>query len=99
MKKTLLAITLALAMCSCGNSKWEYKTMTIEGYAANDYQRASIENPESQLNKLGEEGWELVSSYTQEETVFPNFGNSEYVTGLRSNTRTSKVVFVLKRKK
>jgi len=28
---------------------------------------------------------------------FPNFGNSEYVTGLRTNTRTVVVNFVFKR--
>ena len=30
-------------------------------------------------------------------TAFPNFGNSEYVTGIRDNTRTAVVNFVFKR--
>ena len=51
----------------------------------------------SMLNKMGKEGWELVSTYTEIGTSFPNFGNSEYVTGLRTNTRTVVVNFVFKR--
>ncbi len=54
-------------------------------------------DPTPQLNKLGEEGWELVSVYTTTETVFPNFGNKEYHTGVKSNTRTQTVNFVFKR--
>jgi hypothetical protein len=46
---------------------------------------------------MGEDGWELVSTYTEIATAFPNFGNSEYVTGIRENVRTSVVNFVFKR--
>ena len=46
---------------------------------------------------MGKEGWELVSTYTETATAFPNFGNSDYVTGIRDNTRTSVVNFVFKR--
>ena len=46
---------------------------------------------------MGKEGWELVSTYTEVATVFPNFGNSEYVTGIRENVRTNVVNFVFKR--
>ena len=49
------------------------------------------------LNKMGKEGWELVSTYTETATAFPNFGNSDYVTGIRDNTRTSVVNFIFKR--
>jgi hypothetical protein len=51
----------------------------------------------SMLNKMGQEGWELVNTYTEIATAFPNFGNSEYVTGLRENVRTSVINFVFKR--
>lgn len=54
-------------------------------------------DPTSQLNKLGEQGWELVNVYTTTETVFPNFGNEDYHTGVKSNTRTQTVNFVFKR--
>jgi len=46
---------------------------------------------------MGEDGWELVNSYTETNTVHPNFGSSEYVTGIRENTRTSVLNFVFKR--
>ena len=52
---------------------------------------------EKTFNELGKEGWELVSTYTETATAFPNFGNSDYVTGIRDNTRTSVVNFVFKR--
>ena len=42
---------------------------------------------------------ELVDVYTIEETVHPNFGNEEYVTGLRENTRTASINYVFKRRK
>lgn len=59
----------------------------------------SFDDPTSELNKLGDEGWELVSTYTTIETKFPNFGNKKYVVGIRDNTRTEKICFVFKRKK
>ena len=40
---------------------------------------------------------ELVQAYTETGTAFPNFGNSDYVTGIRDNTRTAVVNFVFKR--
>ena len=49
------------------------------------------------VNTMAKDGWELVSTYTETTTVFPNFGNSEYVTGIRENVRTSVVNFVFKR--
>lgn len=54
-------------------------------------------DPTLQLNKLGEQGWELVNVYTTTETVFPNFGNEEYHTGVKSNTRTQTINFIFKR--
>lgn len=57
-----------------------------------------FEDPTSELNRLGKEGWELVSTYTTVETKYPNFGNQDYVTGIRENTHTGKINFVLKRR-
>lgn len=45
-------------------------------------------------NSLGDEGWELVDVFEETETVHPNFGNSEYVTGIQPNVRTSEISFV-----
>ena len=44
------------------------------------------------LNLYGKEGWELVSVYTTTETVFPNFGDPSYHTGVKENTRDRKSV-------
>lgn len=55
-------------------------------------------DPTAQLNKAGEEGWELVNVYTTTETVFPNFGNADYHTGIKDNVRTQTVNFVFKRR-
>ena len=85
---------------SCAN-KWEYKTIQINANAsidANaDVEELTFDAPENELNKLGEEGWELAGVYTNTQTVFPNFGDDKYVTGIRTNTRTSVITFVLKR--
>lgn len=51
------------------------------------------------LNLYGKEGWELVSVYTTTETVFPNFGDPSYHTGVKENTRTNTINFVFKRPK
>lgn len=49
------------------------------------------------LNLYGKEGWELVNVYTTIETVFPNFGDKDYHTGIKDNTRTNAINFVFKR--
>lgn len=56
-------------------------------------------DPTAQLNELGKEGWELVGMYTEVKTTYPNFGNEEYHTGIKTNTKTKSVTFVLKRLK
>jgi len=62
-----------------------------------DYGALVYGDQTAMLNKMGKEGWELVSTYTETATAFPNFGNSDYVTGIRDNTRTSVVNFIFKR--
>lgn len=54
---------------------------------------------EQSLNLYGKDGWELVSTYSTIETVFPNFGDKQYHTGVKENTRTNTIYFVFKRKK
>lgn len=104
MKKLFLSIAVtlsALAMTSCQeDAQWEYRVLTVEGEQNynGDFFPMSFTDPSSKLNALGKEGWEVVTSYTEVQTVHPNYGNSEYVTGLQPNTRTSTINFVLKRK-
>lgn len=75
--------------------------------SANDgderFGRWALDNLE--FNKLGQEGWELVSAVTQTETVWPtldvrrNFDGSKFVAEREkiSNTRTSRIIFIFKR--
>ncbi|MDE6083766.1 MAG: DUF4177 domain-containing protein [Muribaculaceae bacterium] len=105
MKKLFLIITIILTVAvlsSCqDNSKWEYKVIEVSGTSGykGNYGGMEFSDPSSELNSLGEKGWEVVSTYTEVNTVHPNFGNEEYVTGLQPNTRTEVVYFVLKRRK
>lgn len=55
-------------------------------------------NFDTMLNSYGKDGWELVNVYTTTETVFPNFGDAEYHTGVKENTRTQTINFVFKRR-
>lgn len=98
MKKVLLLVITALAIAAC-TSKWEYKIVTVENEQASAFKASEIKVSSEDLDLFGEDGWELVDVYTIIETEHPNFGNSEYVTGIRENTRTSSVNYVFKRKK
>jgi hypothetical protein len=103
MKKSLfISCLIAIVMISCGTNEqiWEYKVVKVAGKDAEilaDYGSLVYGDQTIMLNKMGNDGWELVSTYTEVATAFPNFGNSEYVTGIRENVRTSVVNFVFKR--
>jgi len=101
MKKYLLFCCMVALLASCSkNTPWEYKVVKVAGKDAEslaDFGPLVYGDQTAMLNKMGKDGWELVSTYTETATAFPNFGNSEYVTGLRDNTRTSVVNFVFKR--
>ena len=101
----VVALILVFSMLGCefGQTKWEYKTIDFgsEGHdrtGDGSGKFHSINPSEESLNKLGIEGWELVTSYLEMETAWVNFGNNEYVTGLQPNVRPQRVVFVFKRK-
>ena len=102
MKKGILIFCMIATLFSCGskNEQWEYRVVKVAGKNAEmmaDFGSLVFSDQTAMLNKMGKEGWELVSTYTETGTSFPNFGNSEYVTGLRTNTRTVVVNFVFKR--
>ena len=103
MKKALFVFGLiAVLFASCDNNvkSWEYKVVRVAGKDAEvlaDYGPLVFGDQTVMLNKMGTEGWELVDTYTETATAHPNFGNSEYVTGIRENVRTSVVNFVFKR--
>lgn len=103
MKKILFLCCLlagVLVSCSPKEQSWEYKVVKVAGKDAEilaDYGPLVYGDQTPMLNKMGQEGWELIDIYTEVATAFPNFGNSEYVTGIRENVRTSVVNFVFKR--
>ncbi len=99
MKKLFMSLAILLAFSACSvNTNWEYKIVTIDGKSTSDFDSNQFSVSSDDLNLFGAEGWELVDVYTIESTVYPNFGNSEYVTGIRENTRTESVNYVFKRR-
>lgn len=83
---------------------WEYRVEEIlpdETYERSNSTEAfritSISLEENELNDYGKEGWELVACFLETETAWPNFGNDDYVTGIRENTRPQKLVLIFKR--
>jgi hypothetical protein len=83
--------------------KFEYKTVAFAtaspertGTAALEF--ASVTPEQKQLDEIGSGGWEIVASYLEMETAFPNFGDSSYVTGLQPNVRPQRLVLILKRR-
>lgn len=100
MKKIYVFIVLMLLVSACSmNSNWEYKIVSVEAESNDDFDPNTFAVTSEDLNMFGTDGWELVDVYTTIETVHPNFGNSEYVTGIRENIRTESVNYVFKRKK
>ena len=98
----LLCILIVMALWPV---RWEYKVVKISGEAAGGYL-----SEEFRSKKLDEAGlttelnlyydkWELVSAVPEIETDYPTFGNKEYVTGIRTNTRSSSVVLIFRRRK
>lgn len=102
MKKFILGFCLIAMLASCGskNEQWEYKVVKVAGHDAEiaaDFGTLVFANQTAMLNKMGKEGWELVSAYTETGTAFPNFGNSlntsqvsETIQELLSSTSFSK---------
>ena len=105
----LVAAGLAMALAGCGKEKekvpeWEYKVVRVEGVADGKYKAQytefdarTINVDEKALNKLGNDGWELVGTYTEVATTYPNFGKDEYVTGIRTNTHSRAIICIFKR--
>ena len=93
----VLGISLS-SLTGCDKTKhWEYRAYIVNGIDEGDFRSKTVFPDLEELNKLGEEGWELVSTYEKLETAHPNYGNEKYVTGLQANTRTGAVVFLFKR--
>lgn len=85
---------------------WEYRVVRVCGNVADgipdsrkDFHSClQDENVMAQtLNQYRD--WELVSTTTEIETVHPNYGNDDYVTGLQSNTRSCSVLLIFRKVK
>ena len=101
MKKVFFTTLVGLMFFSC-TSKWEYKIVSVKGEEQETrakYRSNKFDVSSESLNLFGKDGWELVDIYEKIETVHPNFGNEEYVSGIQPNVRTSEINFVFKRKK
>lgn len=100
---TLLILIAAILLVLCKiEKKWDYKVVVFygEGYSRTGRDAGksdTIKLPEKSLDKLGENGWELVTSCSEEETAFPNFGSEEYVLGIQPNIRPQKLTLIFKR--
>ena len=88
--------------------KWEYFVYKLNPtprdyeseYKSGDYEdkEANFFNPDiAVLDSLGSEGWELVDTYTEVYTLFPNFGQKGYHTGIKENVKVKNICFVFKR--
>lgn len=101
----LVASLSTLAGCSADPAKWEYHTLRVPATTlvpeitgdADKLLSKRFELSANQLNALGLDGWELVGVVPEVETVHPNYGSSEYVTGLQPNVRSAAATLLFKR--
>jgi len=98
----LLIVFLFYSISSERVNKYEYKVIYFNheghertGNGAGKF--ATITPSEISLNNQGDYGWELVSSYLELETAYPNFGDNNYVTGIQPNVRPQRLVCIFKR--
>lgn len=107
MKKLLyfifVTITMVMGFISCSKKeepqKWEYKTLIAWSVDGGEFNEFIIPIPQTEMDNLGSQGWELIDVYTRVGTVHPNFGDEKYVTGLQPNVRTTGIYYVFKRPK
>lgn len=98
MKKTIFGLLIPILFSSC-TKKYEYLVVEDRGeytseISSNRYKSIDVD---SILKANGNKGYELVSVVPLTETSHPNFGNSQYVTGLQPNVRTGSILYYFKR--
>ena len=101
MNKVFYVTLLTIGLLSC-TAKWEYKIVSVKGTeqgTLGKFQSDKFDVSDTSLNLFGKDGWELVGIFEKTETVHPNFGNEDYVSGIQPNVRTAEINFVFKRKK
>jgi hypothetical protein len=101
----VMAVVVLISAYAALNPKWEYATLKLfpereaERVDKGAFASTTINLEHEQFAKLGAQGWELVSSSLEHETAYPNFGRSEYVTGLQPNVRPQALLLIFKRQK
>ncbi|MFA9399062.1 MAG: hypothetical protein ACERKV_12480 [Clostridiaceae bacterium] len=86
-------------------TKWEYKSIIFQPSKENGKTGTqagssnSIEVSEQELNYLGSDGWEIVTSYLEMETAYPDLSSEKAGVSLMTNVRPQKLVIILKRKR
>lgn len=81
---------------------WEYKKVIFpsdgKGRIGPEALRyATIPLDEKLLSQLGAEGWEMVGSYLETETAFPNLGKDDSAAGIQPNVRPQSLTILFKR--
>ncbi len=100
----LVVAIIVLATSSSGDARWEYRyerdfqETSLDRNGSDAFKQSMVSPSIAKINKLGEQGWELVSAYVENETAWPNFGKDEFVTGLQPNVRAQSLVMIFKRK-
>lgn len=107
---TLAAVGLAAWAAFKPAPKYAYKVVSVQAQFTKDVSgdvinkenaanltSTSVDIKDEQLTVLGQEGWELVGTLLEIETTHPNFGSSQYVTGLQPNIRPQKAVLLFKK--
>jgi len=92
----LLFVILAGTSLSGGLRVYDYKVVELQAVNP-EHAEGGLNIDSSALQKLGRQGWELVGTVTDVETSFPNFGNEEYHTGIKSNTHTRTAFLLFKK--
>ena len=79
------------------NPVYEYKVATVKSTYSSKHEAIIAE---VDLHKIlaRYSDWELIETITEIATEHPNFGNSEYVTGLQPDVRTQQVKLIFRRK-
>ena len=79
-------------------NEWEYRVMEFPAKPGDKNATRTVDLDIEELQMAGKNGWEIAGQWLEHETVFPNFGKDEFVTGLQPNFRPSKLLILLKRK-
>ena len=82
-------------------ARYEYKVVAVasnaSGRTGEDAMKAAMVTiDEKELTRLGNQGWEIVTSFIEVETAYPNFGDAKYVTGLQTNVRPQRLILILR---